>query len=134
MRTWTPKVPEVSRIRVEELQRFCWQYREKKARVDAMRGATGGAGLDGMPHGKGGIGRPTEETALRIIDSRDAQDVQIIEDCAREAAEGSEALYVCLIANVCDRVGYTYLNMPPQGVNQFSRTKRRFFWLLDKKR
>lgn len=30
MRTWTPKVPEVSRIRVEELQRFCWQYREKK--------------------------------------------------------------------------------------------------------
>ena len=134
MRTWTLKVPELSKLRVEELQRFCWQYREKKARLAAMRSATSGSGIDGMPHGKGGIGRPTEQTALRIIDSRDAHDVQIIEECAREAAEGSEALYVCLIANVCDRIPYNCLNMPPQGVNQFSRTNRRFFWLLDKKR
>lgn len=134
MRTWTPKVPDLSKVRVEELQRFCWQYREKKARIAAMRGSTGGSGIDGMPHGKGGIGRPTEQTALRIIDSKDERDIEIIEECAREATDGCEALYVCLIANVCDRVGYTYLNMPPQGVNQFSATKRRFFWLLDKKR
>ena len=134
MRTWTLKVPDLSKARVEELQRFCWQYREKKARIAAMRGATGGSSIDGMPHGQGGIGRPTEQTALRIIDSRDAHDVQIIEECAMEAAAGCESLYECLIANVCDRVGYTYLNMPPQGVNQFTATKRRFFWLLDKKR
>lgn len=134
MRTWTLKVPELSKARVEELQRFCWQYREKKARIAAMRGASGGSEIDGMPNGRGGISRPTETIALRIVDSRDARDVQMIEDAAREATEGSEALYACLIANVCDRVGYNYLNMPPQGVNQFSVTKRRFFWLLDKKR
>ncbi len=133
MRTWTLKVPELSKARVEELQRFCWQYREKKARIAAMRGSTGGSGIDGMPHGKGGIGRPTEQTALRIIDSRDAHDVQIIEECAREAAGGSEALYECLIANVCDRVAVKSLPIP-QGINQYTGTRKRFFWLLDKKR
>ena len=92
MRTWTPKVPDLSKVRVEELQRFCWQYREKKARLAAMRGSTGGSGIDGMPHGKGGIGRPTEQTALRIIESKDARDVEIKEECAQEAADGSEAL------------------------------------------
>lgn len=133
MRTWTLKVPELSKARVEELQRFCWQYREKKARIAAMRGATGGSGIDGMPHGQGGIGRPTEQTALRIIDSRDMHDVQIIEECAREAAAGCEGLYQCLVANVCDRVAVKSLPIP-QGVNQYTATRKRFFWLLDKKR
>lgn len=133
MRTWTLKVPDLSKARVEELQRFCWQYREKKARIAAMRGATGGSSIDGMPHGQGGIGRPTEQTALRIIDSRDAHDVLIIEECAMEAAAGCEALYECLIANVCDRVAVKSLPIP-QGINQYTGTRKRFFRLLDKKR
>ena len=133
MRTWTPKVPEVSRIRVEELQRFCWQYREKEARINAMRSATGAGSIDGMPHGKGGIGRPTEQAAIRIVESKDAHDVQIIEECAREAAEGSEALYVCLIANVCDRVLPEHMPIPC-GRRQFYEMRQRFFWLLDTKR
>ena len=133
MRTWTLKVPDLSKARVEELQRFCWQFREKRARIAAMRGASGGSGIDGMPHGQGGIGRPTEQTALRIIDSRDAHDVQIIEECAREAAGGCEALYECLIANVCDRVPVKSLPIP-QGINQYTGTRKHFFWLLDKKR
>ncbi len=133
MRVWTLKVPELSKARVEELQRFCWQYREKKARIAAMRGATGGNNIDGMPHGQGGIGRPTERTAIQIIDSRDAHDVQSIEECAREAAGGIGALYECLIANVCDRVAVKSLPIP-QGINQYTATRKRFFWLLDKKR
>ena len=132
-RTWIPKAYDLSRERVAELQRFCWQYREKRARISAMRGATGASGMDGMPHGKGGIGRPTEQTVIKIIDGKDARDVRMIEEAAREACEGSEALYTCLIANVCDRVAFQSLNIP-QGINQFTRTRRLFFWLLDKKR
>lgn len=133
MRTWTPKVSDLSKVRVEELQRFCWQYREKKARIAAMRGSASGSGIDGMPRGKGGIGRPTEQTALRIIDSRDSHDVQIIEECAREAAGGSEALYVCLIGNVCDRVLPEHMHIPC-GRRQFYEMRQRFFGLLDQKR
>lgn len=134
VRTWTPRVYDLSRERVGELQRFCWQYREKKARIAAMRGGANGTTLDGMPHGQGGVGRPTEQRALDVVEGRDARDVQMIEECAMAAADGGEVLYTCLIANVCDRIAYNHLNMPPQGINQFSATKRRFFWLLDKKR
>lgn len=133
MRTWAPRADELSRERVGELQRFCWQYREKCARIAAKRGGVNSSGIDGLPHGHGGISRPTEQTALSIIDSKDARDVQMIEEAAWEAADGSAALYTCLIANVCDRVAFKSLAIP-QGVNQFTVTRRRFFWLLDKKR
>ena len=132
MRTWTPKIPELSQERVGELQRFCWQYREKKARIAAQRDASGAA-FDSMPHGSGGIGRPTEQKALYALESKDARDVALIEEAAMEAAAGSSALYACLIANVCDRVAVQYLSIP-QGINQFTKTRRRFFCALDKKR
>lgn len=131
MRTWTPKIPELSQERVGELQRFCWQYREKKARIAAARSSSMGQTEGG--HGKGGISRPTERSALYAVESRDARDVALIEEAAREAANGSEVLYACLIANVCDRVSYRLLCIP-QGVNQFTATRRRFFYLLDKRR
>lgn len=133
MRTWILKIPGLSRMRVNELICFAWQYREKKARLAAMRGSTGVGGFDGMPHGKGGIGRPTEQTALRIIDSRDAHDVQIIEEAAMEAAGGSQILYANLIASVCDRVPTKSLDLA-QGYNQFNEMRRRFYLLLDQKR
>lgn len=133
MRTWTPRAYELSRERVAELQRFCWQYREKLARISAMRGAAGSSEIDGMPHGQGGIGRPTEQTALRIIDSRDARDVEMIESAAREAAGGSAAMYACLIANICDRVLFEHMHVPA-GRRQFYDARRRFFGLLDQKR
>lgn len=132
-RTWTPRACDLSRERVAELQRFCWQYREKLARISTMRGVSGGYGIDGMPRGKGGSGRPTERIAIEIVDGRDGRDVRMIEESAREACNGSEALYACLIANVCDRVPFQSLSIP-QGINQFTRTRRLFFWLLDKKR
>lgn len=133
MRTWTPKADELSRARVAELQRFCWQYREKRARIAAKRGGGCSGTIDGLPRGRGGISRPTERTALDLIEDKDVRDVQMIEEAAREAAEQSEALYACLIANVCDRVAFKSLPIP-QGVNQFTATRRRFFWVLDKKR
>lgn len=132
MRTWAPKVYDLSRERVAELQRFCWQYREKRTRIAAMRKASGGGGV-GRPRGKGGIGRPTESAAIRIVDGKDARDVRMIEEAAWEASGGSKALYECLIANVCDRVAFQSLKVP-QGINQFTQTRRRFFWLLDRKR
>lgn len=133
MRTWTPRADDLSRARVAELQRFCWQYREKRARIAAKRGGVNSSNMDGQPHRRGGISRPTEQIALSIVDGKDQRDVQMIEEAAREAAEGSETLYTCIIANVCDRVSFKSLPIP-QGVNQFTATRRRFFWLLDKKR
>ncbi len=131
MRTWTPKIPDLSSERVGELQRFCWQYREKKARIAAARSGSMGQAEGG--HSKGNIGRPTERSAMYAIESKDARDVALIEEAAREAAAGSSALYACLIANVCDRVAVQYLSIP-QGINQFTKTRRRFFCALDKKR
>lgn len=133
MRTWILKIPGMSSMHVNELVSFAWQYREKKARIAAMRGSTGGSGIDGMPHGKGGIGRPTEQTALRIIDSKDAHDVKIIEESAWEAAGGSEILYANLIASVCDRVPTKSLDLA-QGYHQFNDMRRKFYLILDGKR
>lgn len=133
MRTWAIRADDLSRERVGELQRFSWQYREKKARIAAKRGGVNDSGIDGMPHGKGGISRPTENVALSIIDSRDARDVQMIEEAAREAAGGSDALYICLIANVCDRVLPEHMSIPC-GRRQFYEMRRRYFSILDKKR
>lgn len=133
MRTWILKIPGMSCTHVNELVCFAWQYREKKARIAAMRGAAGGGGIDGMPHGKGGISRPTEQTAMRVIESRDAHDVQIIEEAAREAAGGSEVLYASLIASVCDRVPTKSLDLA-QGYHQFNAMRRRFYLILDQKR
>ena len=130
-RTWIPRADELSRERVAELQRFCWQYREKRARIAAKRGGVNGSSMESAGHG--GVGRPTEQRAISVIDSKDYRDISMIEDAAREAADGCDALYACLIANVCDRVAFKSLAIP-QGVNQFTATRRKFFWLLDKKR
>ena len=65
--------------------------------------------------------------------SKDARDVQMIEDAAREAADGSTAMYNCLIANVCDSVLPEHMQVP-SGRRQFDEMRRRFFWLLDAKR
>lgn len=132
MREWTPKVYELSRDRVRELKCFCQQYRGKRARISAMRDGGGGT-MDGQPHGKGGISRPTEQRAIYAAESKDARDVQMIEDAAREAADGSTAMYNCLIANVCDSVLPEHMQVP-SGRRQFYEMRRRFFWLLDTKR
>lgn len=131
MRTWTPKISDLSSERVGELQRFCWQYREKKARIAAARSGSMGQAEGG--HSKGNIGRPTERSALYAIESRDARDVALIEEAAREAAAGSEIMCECIIANVCDRVLSEHMNLPI-GRRQFYAMRKCFFVMLDQKR
>ena len=131
MRTWTPKIPELSGERVGELQRFCWQYREKKARIAAVRSGAA-VGIEGG-HGKGGIGRPTERSALYALESKDARDVAMIEETAAEVAAGSRIMKECIIANVCDRVLPEHMNLP-MGRRQFYQMRKCFFVALDKKR
>ena len=133
MRTWIPKADELSRARVAELQRFCWQYREKRARIAAKRGGGCSGTIDGLPRGRGGISRPTERTAIDILEDRDYRDIQMIEEAAKEATSENEALYTCLMANVCDRVLPEHMSIPA-GRRQFYELRRRFFWILDKKR
>lgn len=133
MRTWTPKVYELSRERVKELQYFCGQYREKKARIAAMRGGFNDRTLDGSPRAAGYANSSTELRAIAAMECKDAEEVAMIEKTAMEAAEESRALYNCIIANVCDGVNPRYMPLPI-GINQFYVMRRKFYWLLDKKR
>lgn len=133
MRTWTPRVYDLSRVRVSELEYFCAQLPEKRARIAAMRGGVNSSGIDGMPHGHGEIGRPTERTALNVIDSNDYRDVRMIEETAKKAAGGNQEVYEALIDNLSYHTPWEYTKAPI-GRRQFYEVRRLFFWLLDKKR
>ena len=90
--------------RTAELQRFCWQYREKLARL-----------------------------AVATPQSKDARDVDLIEAAALEAAQGDGLIAQCLLSHICDRVLLDHMRLP-MGRRQFYAAQRRFYTLLDEMR
>ena len=80
-----------------------------------------------MPSG-GSLNDTTQITALNNVQLE--RDIKLIEETAAEAA-GALADYI--ISNVCDDVPYRYIGVPC-GINQFYRLRRKFFWLLAKKK
>ena len=118
---------EISRFAYRELKYFCLQYEEKKKRAAGLSQLSATV-YDGMPHG-GAIGNPTEQKA--IVAAQLHTDCELIEQTAMEAANGWG--YQQLIKNVTLGVPYSYLDIPC-GKNKFTDIRRRFFYLLAKKK
>ena len=81
-----------------------------------------------MPHGSG-TGDPTAEKAEKA--QKWIQDIELIEEVAKEV---DPTIYQSLIANVTnEHMPFEFLSVPC-GRRQFYEARRKFFYLLDKKK
>lgn len=117
---------EISKERYLELKHFCKRYAEMQLEIASARGLDA-VSNDGLPHGNGKAD-PTARKADRAL--KLSTDVRIIEDAAREA----DPLNWCaLLKNVTEGTSYEYQPVCC-GRRQFYESRRKFFWLLDKKK
>lgn len=117
----------ISGNRYRELKYFCRQYREKQSRLRSMT-EIGSPAFDGNG---GGSGRTSDRTADTAIKRTELQrDLELIEQTAMEA---DAEIYQYIINHVADGVPVEYLGVPCSRAT-FYRRKRKFFWLLDKKK
>lgn len=116
----------ISKERYLELKHFCKRYAEMRLEIASARGLDA-VSNDGLPHGNGKAD-PTARKADRAL--KLSTDVRIIEDAAREA----DPLNWCaLLKNVTEGTAYEYQPVYC-GRRQFYESRRKFFWLLDKKK
>lgn len=118
---------EISKARYRELLYKCRQYPESKCKRDACYGISAMT-LSDLPRG-GAVSSVIERQAERAM--KYAALVDLVEETARQAVADEPGLYEPLIRNVA--YGTPYYQMPvPCGKNQFTKLRRRFFYLLDK--
>lgn len=118
---------EISTFTYRELMYFCLQYEEKKTKAHNAR-QLDAVNNEGMPPGSG-VSVPTESKA--ILAAHFLKDCEMVEQSAIEATDG--ACYQQLIKNVTLGVPYYCLDVPC-GKNQFSEMRRRFYYLLAKRK
>lgn len=106
---------------------FCLQYEEKKERAQNARQLSVTC-LSAMPRGSD-LRKPTESKA--VLAAHLLEDCELIEQAAIEATDG--VCYQQLIKNVTLGIPYYYLDAPC-GNNQFSEMRRRFFYILAKRK
>ena len=120
----------ISRAAYEELRAFCLQYDEKRSRLSEVS-FLGGVSYESTPVSHG-ISQPTENLAERL--ARLNADVEMIDDAAHEAAPGWEAF---VIQSVTRNVPFWKLKLDKNltiGDNSFHAMRRKFFYVLAKKR
>ncbi|MCD8207707.1 MAG: hypothetical protein LUD72_07205 [Bacteroidales bacterium] len=121
----------ISKQRYKELQAFCRQYPEKKEKISY--GLTAVI-QDGQPHGNS-VGNPTEQQALENL--RYSEDVEMIEDCAREA---DKIIWPYILRSVAyglpyERIIYDEHNRRiPCGKTDFYAMRRYFYYLLHRRK
>lgn len=119
----------ISKNRYRELIYFCRQYTEWKDELKYQGDGVRSPSFSAQPKAKGENG--LEKIALRRV--------ELMEKCkeieqAAMAADGE--IYEYIIKNVTEGAGYQYLKMImgiPAGQAQFYQSRRKFFWMLDKK-
>ena len=111
-----------------ELYYFCRQYQEKKQKLNSMIGLSA-VSYGGMPHGSD-ISDPTVRQA--IIRESCLCDVEQIESALLEATD-CRAHYTALLKNVTQGIRFDNLTVFC-GRNQFFRMRRKFFFILARKR
>lgn len=121
------KKNNISRHRYRELKEFCLQYNEKKSELENIYSST-----PSFEGGSSGIGKPTEQKAIRAMQLR--RDVDLIDQCLAEATPGEEIIRKKLKTNITIGLGYESLGYVPCGVRQFYEYRKMFFNLLDRKK
>jgi hypothetical protein len=110
---------------------FCLQYPEWQNELEFLTDSLKSPELSGMPHD---IGKSDTTANLAIRRAELSKKCELIEQTALEA-DGE--IYQCVIKNVTtDYAGYNYLRMVmnmPCGRERFYKSRRKFFYLLDKK-
>jgi len=122
---------DIGKYAYRELHNFCLQYPEKKKRITELRYPYQSPRITGLPGGTG-VGDPTGKNAERA--ALLADECKIIEDAALEAGGDDSA---CLLLAVTQDVPYRYLKLLKgleMGEKKFYATKRKFYFLLAKKR
>lgn len=128
IRTYSLKMDGFGLTREEymELYWLCRQYPDKKQRLAMMLGSSG-VNMDGMPHGTS-PGNPTLSAVVRreIL----LRDCEAIEQAAIEAWPDG---YKDILRNVA--LGESFERIAPEcGKNQFTKIRRKFFYILWQKR
>lgn len=122
----------ISQKRYRELYYFCRQYSEWVESLRHAEDCLKGQGMTGMPSGRGMTGDQTGDLAVRRVELR--------EKCGmveQSAVEADSELYQFVLKNVTRGIGYECLRTRmgmPAGKNKFYEARRRFFWILDKKK
>lgn len=121
----------ITRWEYDELYAFCRQYPEKKARISALYGLRAVA-QDGQPHGST-PGDPTSRAAIDAVTDPLRRDVDVIEQAVRDACGEDVGMQQYLLRNVCFGDTFDQLQLPCRR-DAFVRTRRKFYFLLAKKR
>ena len=122
---------DIGKYAYRELHNFCLQYPEKKKRITELRYPYQSPRITGLPGGTG-VGDPTGKNAERA--ALLADECKMIEDAASEAGGDDSA---CLLLAVTQDVPYRYLKLLKgleMGEKKFYAIKRKFYFLLAKKR
>ena len=115
----------ISKRRYQELYAFCRQYGEwQRALQECYRI------LPPVPHAvrSSDINDPTAVAAIR--EERLSRNIELVERTAKDSAPDI-ARYI--LQNVTQGLPYERLTVPA-GRRQFYTARRRFFWLLDRRR
>lgn len=116
----------ISEYRYRELKYFCKQYREKQSQLRSITELSSPR-FDSI----GGGNKTSDNTADTAV--RRAQLKKDLEAIEQAAIEAGEELFPYIISNVVDGIAYEYLGVPASKTN-FYLKRRKFFWILDKKK
>lgn len=122
---------DISRHRYRELKEFCLQYDEKKSKLNQIY--TLSSAPPDIPVMGGLPGNPTENKAIRAQQLK--ADIELIEECLKETCGEEIGLIEFLKKNVTkENSGYFNLGCVPCSKSKFYLTRRKFFFLLDKRK
>ena len=116
----------ISKYKYRELLYFCKQYNEKKKKISELKW------LDAINYdsigSSGKISTPTENKGIELAGL--TRDIEMIESAAKEADEG---IHKYILSNVTEDIPYEYMPVPC-GRRQFYLARRKFFYILSKKK
>lgn len=114
----------ITRDRYRELMYFCMQYPEWKSHIEY---GLSGVSQDGQPHGNT-VSNPVETQGMKNAEY--AYKINMVDDAA---AEADKFLQKYIIKAVTEGTSFEYL-YAPCGRRQFYEARRKFFYILSKKR
>lgn len=114
----------ISKEKYRELMYFCMQYDSMKKSVEYGLRSIAGGGSAGRKTDRS----QTESQAMR--NEKYIQEIRMIEDAAREA-DGE--LYPYILKAVTSGTSYDYMDVPA-GRRKFYEARRKFFYILSKRR
>ena len=120
----------ISNAKYRELKGFCEQYDEKRQLLSRYY-EIGAQVLSDMPRGSD-VSDPTAIRAERA--ERISSEIEMIEQSAIQA---DSDIYQAIIKSVCYNIPFSYLksvDMLPCGKDKFYESRRKFFYILAKKR